>query len=435
MSYKTCNNYPNLAARAFNQPLLMEPGYARVFFSSLSDRLGIKQLQDVNGRLLCSQNMRTEAEEYENSRESVRSYQVINGIAILPVSGTLVHKYSYMQPHSGMTGYNGIIQRLNEAVADHAVDGVLLDIDSPGGEVLGCFDCTDIIHALGQIKPVAALCYDMNCSAAMAIASATGRRYITQTGVAGSVGVLLAHCSHEKALEEEGLKVTLIHSGAHKVDGNPYFNLKADVVKEFQEQVDKTRLMFAEKVAKYMRMGVQDILNTEAATYTGQDAIKIGLADELVNGFEAVNVFREYVTTQHKNTAMGAEMGRKEQYEDQETLTKEQAEKVAAELVTAERERIKSITTCKEAEGRRAMAEHLAFNTDLSVDSAKSLLNTAPQEKQQQDSNPLLDAAMNATHKPVVSSDADYEQVSGDDAVIEQALSAYSTITGIKHGE
>ena len=38
------NNYPQIASRVLNTPLLLEPGYARVFFSALASRLGITQL-------------------------------------------------------------------------------------------------------------------------------------------------------------------------------------------------------------------------------------------------------------------------------------------------------------------------------------------------------------------------------------------------------
>ncbi|SQI88887.1 serine peptidase [Klebsiella oxytoca] len=90
-----------------------------------------------------------------------RSYQVMNGIAVLPVAGTLVNKTRSLQPYSGMTGYNGVIARLQQAISDPDVDGVLLDMDTPGGMVAGAFDCADIIARARDIKPVWALANDM----------------------------------------------------------------------------------------------------------------------------------------------------------------------------------------------------------------------------------------------------------------------------------
>ncbi len=71
--------------------------------------------------------------------------QVINGIAVLPEAGTLGSRTRALQPYTGMTGYNGIIARLQQAASDPMVDGILLDMDTPGGMVAGAFDCADII--------------------------------------------------------------------------------------------------------------------------------------------------------------------------------------------------------------------------------------------------------------------------------------------------
>ncbi|MEH6823439.1 MAG: S49 family peptidase [Motiliproteus sp.] len=139
-------------------------------------------------------------------------------MAVLPVSGSLVHKHGHLNPYSGMAGYDGIIARANQAFSDLDVKGVLLDMDTPGDEVAGCFDtaCTLRAQADAAGKPLWSLCYDMNCLACMALASAAHRRLIAQTGVAGSVGVIMVHASYEKQLKEEGVSVTLIHSRAHK---------------------------------------------------------------------------------------------------------------------------------------------------------------------------------------------------------------------------
>ncbi len=109
-----------------------------------------------------------------------RSYQVMNGIAVLPVSGTLVSRTRALQPYSGMTGYNGIIARLQQAASDPMVDGILLDMRMPrdGG---GAFDCADIIARVRDIKPVRALANAMNCSAGQLLASAASRRLVTHT--------------------------------------------------------------------------------------------------------------------------------------------------------------------------------------------------------------------------------------------------------------
>lgn len=172
-------NLPHIASMAFNEPLMLEPAYARVFFCALAGQLGISRLTDaVSGDSLTAQEaLATLAlSGDDDGPRQARSYQVMNGIAVLPVSGTLVSRTRALQPYSGMTGYNGIIARLQQAASDPMVDGILLDMDTPGGMVAGAFDCADIIARVRDIKPVWALANDMNCSAGQLLASAASRR-------------------------------------------------------------------------------------------------------------------------------------------------------------------------------------------------------------------------------------------------------------------
>lgn len=101
-------NLPHIASMAFNEPLMLEPAYARVFFCALAGQLGISRLTDaVSGDSLTAQEaLATLAlSGDDDGPRQARSYQVMNGIAVLPVSGTLVSRTRALQPYSGMTGY------------------------------------------------------------------------------------------------------------------------------------------------------------------------------------------------------------------------------------------------------------------------------------------------------------------------------------------
>lgn len=111
-------NLPHIASMAFNEPLMLEPAYARVFFCALAGQLGISRLTDaVSGDSLTAGEAPAALalSVDDDGPRQARSYQVMNGIAVLPVSGTLVSRTRALQPYSGMTGYNGIIARLQQA--------------------------------------------------------------------------------------------------------------------------------------------------------------------------------------------------------------------------------------------------------------------------------------------------------------------------------
>jgi len=394
-------NLPHIASMAFNEPLMLEPAYARVFFCALAGQLGITRLTDpASGVTLGAEQIAEPlalfGDDEEMGPRPARSYQVTNGIAVLAVSGTLVSKTRSLQPYSGMTGYNGIIARLQQAISDPGVDGILLDMDTPGGMVSGAFDCADIIARMRDIKPVWALANDMNCSAGQLIASAASRRLVTQTARTGSIGVMMAHSNYGAALKTNGVEVTLIYSGDHKVDGNPYEKLPKDVRADFQTRIDATRQMFAEKVSAYTGMSVQAVLDTEAAVFSGQESVDNGLADELVNNTDALGVMLEALDRRKKTTTGGtmpspsASAATNQPTEQVTTVdTTTTALTAPADLsaqvsaaVAAENGRIMGILNCEEAKGRESQARALAETPGMTVESAQRILAAAPQSAQ-----------------------------------------------------
>ncbi|WP_301361852.1 S49 family peptidase [Stutzerimonas nitrititolerans] len=437
-------NYPQIASRVLNTPLLLEPAYARVFFSALGSRLNIAELKDEQGAIDMGQKLRVDARTYNKTRVNAFGFeevlfQVVDGIALLDVKGTLAHKSGYLKPYSGMTGYDGIINRAAMMFAEPDVKGVLMDMHTPGGEVSGCFDTADRLRQMSQQagKPIWSLACDSACSAGMALASAADRRLITQTGYVGSVGVVMAHASYEDYLEQEGIKVTLIHSGARKTDGNPYKDLPEEVLSRFQADTDALRQQFAELVARYLGVTSEAVLATEAAVFRGQAAIEVGFADALVNGHEAVAEFSEYLSSQDRVTTQGVHrMTVANTAPTAEAAPPAQAAAAApatvepAAAASAERTRVQGILQHAEAEGRGQMAEHLAFSTDMSVEQAGALLAAAPKEQAANlDASTALDKLMAAEEQPNVNAAAGGDQKTNKAQAI---ASAWSAATGVK---
>ncbi len=157
-------NLPAYCQHGFNEPLMLEPALCVVLcacrpaWDQSPDGCSIRRQPDCRrapAALALSGD--------DDGPRQPAVIRVMNGIAVLPVSGTLVSRTRALQPYSGMTGYNGIIARLQQAASDPMVDGILLDMDTPGGMVAGAFDCADIIARVRDIKPVWALANDMNC--------------------------------------------------------------------------------------------------------------------------------------------------------------------------------------------------------------------------------------------------------------------------------
>ena len=430
------NDFTHIAARAYNQPLLLNPAYAGFLFSYLNSRVGFSSMVTASGENLDKDGMAKLAGSYkprsmvqpvENDAASYY-YAVTDGVAVLSIDGSLMHKSGYIGSNSGATGYDGIAAQIDSANANPNVRGILLDINSPGGEVSGCQALADKIKASG--KPVWAIANEQAASAAYWIASSASRLMITDTAEVGSIGVLTAHVDYSKSLEADGYKVTLIYAGAHKVDGNPYEVLPEAVRADFQVQIDALREKFAGAVAANRGKTVGAVLSTEARMYRGQAAVDVKLADAVMSYDQTLAEFKSFLTA-GKGRKGGSTMTTSNAGLTGDTITTAEATAlVAAESVTArqsgavaERARISAILTHAEAEGRAEQAQVLALTEGLSVETAGALLATMPK------GNAFAAAPAAVTQAAGVAAESSESKTEGNASLV---LKAFKTLNGGK---
>ncbi|RAZ84439.1 S49 family peptidase [Cereibacter johrii] len=306
-------NYPMIAGRVFGTPLLVDPVKGAAFLAGLGPRLvngalelrGLEELAPDRvaeaGRIAPRASVLLD-DVGDARREAGRPlYRVEGGVAVIEVTGTLVHRGGWIGQSSGTTSYEGLMAQITAAVADPSVRGIALEIDSYGGEVAGLFDLADAIRAARAVKPVRAFVAEAALSAAYAIASQAERIVLPRTGAVGSIGVLLVHADFSQAMADRGVAVTLIHAGRHKVDGNPYEALPEGVRADLQARVEASRALFAETVAagRGARLTRQQALATEAQVLDGAAAVVAGLADEVSDLRSAFAAFRAELSSPH----------------------------------------------------------------------------------------------------------------------------------------
>jgi signal peptide peptidase SppA len=220
--------------------------------------------------------------------------QNLEGIAVIPVLGTLVRRSSYIGAASGLTSYHDIEAMAEAAFADPMVKAVLLEIDSSGGEAGGVFDLAQRLRQLAQTsgKPLWAIADEAALSAAYAIACAADRLWLTRTAEVGSIGVVAVHVDESVADAKAGLNYTFLHAGAHKVDGHPHAPLPAPVAADIQADIEQLHTQFIALVAGFRRLSVDAIRDTEARVYRGEAALQAGLADQIGTRAEAITALQ-----------------------------------------------------------------------------------------------------------------------------------------------
>ncbi|HDW8058985.1 TPA: S49 family peptidase [Yersinia enterocolitica] len=268
-------NLPHLAQRLFNTPLALHPHKAEVVMAALTDRFGLTRIQS---------NADWDDDDDTFTRKGREcGYDVIAGIARIPITGTLVQKLGTLRPYSGMTGYDGIRVSFLTAMNDSEVKAICLDIDSPGGEVAGCFDLVDEIYAARGEKPIWAILSESAYSAAYALASAADRIIVPRTGGVGSIGVIVMHVDWSQRIKSDGVQVTIITFGSRKAESNPYEALSKEAQKAIQSDVDEMGRLFVSTVSRNREIAERTIRDTEAACYLAADGVQLGLADQVAS--------------------------------------------------------------------------------------------------------------------------------------------------------
>lgn len=271
--------YPHLAGRLFGVPLLIHRPKLDVILSVMGPRLNV------------------DAPAILAERPTTRQAPAVTpGIAILPIHGTLVRRTVGLEADSGLLSYQAIQAGLDAALLDPAVAGILLDVDSPGGESGGLFDLADRIQAAAQVKPVWAIANDTAFSAAYALASATSRLVVTRTSGVGSVGVIAMHIDQSARDTQEGLKYTPVTAGTHKDDLSPHAPITDVARAVLQTEVDRLYGLFLDTVAGHGRLDTDALRATEAGLYFGADAVTEGLADAVGTFDDTVAEMADFLT-------------------------------------------------------------------------------------------------------------------------------------------
>ncbi|MDU8921412.1 S49 family peptidase [Wolbachia endosymbiont of Scaptomyza pallida] len=224
---------------------------------------------------------------FKNIKHAVRNSER----GIIPIHGILTKKSEVFDDVLGMTSYEKISEEIEEALIDKEVETIILDIDSPGGEVNGLFDLSDFIYQARRKKRIVAIANDDAYSAAYAIASSAEKVLVTRTSGVGSIGVIASHIDQSGFDEKQGIKYTTVFAGSRKNDLNPHEPITSESLESLKSEVNRLYGMLVELIARNRNLSVEAIKSTEAGLYFGEKAVEIGLADgiTILSEFKSIN--------------------------------------------------------------------------------------------------------------------------------------------------
>jgi len=222
--------------------------------------------------------------------ESSKAIRAVKGkIGLIPIHGPVEQHLSSELMKAGGTALDWVSQGLDKMLANEQIGAIVLHMDCPGGVVYGVQELSDKIFAGRDRKPIYSMVDSMACSAGYWIATAATMTICTPGGDVGSVGVYIMHVDHSMALEAEGVKVTMVHAGKHKVEMAPYAPLTEEAKGELQSRVDTIEEKFHAALRHNRATTLEDVRSNygQGRVVAADKALKLGMIDRIMT-FDAL---------------------------------------------------------------------------------------------------------------------------------------------------
>ena len=247
------------------------------------------------------------AREVRRQSNQVNGGGAGNGIAVLPLYGVVTQRGNMVDNVSGpgSVSTQQFAASLRQALTDESVSQILIDIDSPGGSVYGVAELADEIISARAQKPVIAIANSLAASAAYWIGACASEFYVTPGGEVGSIGVWQAHQDYSKAMDEAGVKTTLISAGKFKVEGNPSPPLDEDAQAFMQSRVDDYYAAFTKAVAKGRGVSIAQVRDGmgQGRVLGAEAALASNMVDGIASLDDVVRKMRRNAKVQNKPQA------------------------------------------------------------------------------------------------------------------------------------
>lgn len=207
----------------------------------------------------------------------------VSSVAVLPLFGTIFPRANMMTDVSGATSAERFGAQFSELVDDAEIGAIILDVDSPGGQVNGIEELSKRIYDARGRKPIVAIANHTMASAAYWIGTAADEVVVTPSADIGSIGVFAVHKDLSKAYEQEGIKVSIISQGKYKVEGNPYEALTEEAKSAIQVRVDESYDAFVQSVARNRGVKPAMVINGfgQGRAVGARQAVDLGMADRI----------------------------------------------------------------------------------------------------------------------------------------------------------
>ena len=223
-------------------------------------------------------------EDISSEREKV---QEKNKIAIIHVEGAIV---------TGNIGVNtagsdDIVKNINKARDDENVKGIVLRVNSPGGDVYASSMITNALEEFQSTgRPVITSMGDIAASGGVWVTTTSEEIWAEETTLTGSIGVYGIIPDFSPLEKWVGMN----YDGVSMTKAGDVYDVRRGVTEEFNTQfkagIEKTYKDFVTRVANNRDMDFSDVLKFAGGRiWRGDTALELGLVDKLGSLDDAIN--------------------------------------------------------------------------------------------------------------------------------------------------
>lgn len=204
-------------------------------------------------------------------------------------------RVAIVEVHGVIDNSSDVIRQLRKYSEDSSVPAVVMDIDSPGGAAASSQEIYEEINKLrGKGKKIVASMGTVGASGGYYVACAADTIVANPATLTGSIGVIFEFPVAEELLKKIGLKYEVVKSGENKDIGSWARSMTDKERKSLQSIVDDTYEQFVEAVSTGRGMNKEEVIKiADGSIFTGRQAKKLGLVDELGNLQDAIKIAGE----------------------------------------------------------------------------------------------------------------------------------------------
>lgn len=254
------------------------------------------------------------AEYDEETPRSTYGYNPDTQIGMLSISGALTNKPTGMEMMCGGVSYQSLEEQAEELLKGGAKTLVQM-VDSGGGEAYGCFQTANRIREMANDYGASIISYvdGTAASAAYGLIAKSDKIILNPDAGVGSIGVVIKLQNVTKAKEQAGIQESFVYAGANKIPYAEDGSYRKEFIADLQARVDKMYESFAAHVAEGRSLSLEDVKATEAKMFMADEAISLGLADEVMTTHQFANALADMasnVKQERKSTMFDKILGK-----------------------------------------------------------------------------------------------------------------------------